>query len=70
MKHKKDGLESKVLKFKRSFIKEDENGNKYVPICQYSWHKGIILDENVCLTRKCDHYERLYFKTRPNYLKR
>lgn len=69
MKHKKDGLESKVFKFKHSNIKEDESG-KYIPICHYHWHRGLIQDEEVCLKRNCDHYDRLYFLVRPKYLKR
>ena len=70
MKHKKDGLESKVAKFKNSDIHKDKDGKKYIPICQYHWHRGIVRDEEVCLTRKCDHYDRLYFSVQPNYLRR
>ena len=59
-KHKrksKDGLVSKVLRISPKRILEDEEG-KYIPICSYGWHIGIIKDINVCETRKCKYYQK------------
>ena len=56
MRHKRDGLKSKVMDFD---FPEDEKG-KYVPYCGYVRHPGIVLDEHVCMVRNCSHYSRLY----------
>jgi len=55
-KNKRDGLVSKVIKFN---LPKDEFG-EYVPYCSFNYHVGIVLRENVCLTRNCRHYRRLY----------
>ena len=67
-KHKKDGLESKVRKFPKTSLKRDQFGEQYVPLCNYSWHQGVILDEEVCIKRNCVHYSRAYINRthRPN----
>ncbi len=59
MKRRKsrDGLVSKVLKISPMLILEDDQG-KYIPYCNYQWHKGIVRDINVCETRKCRHYQK------------
>lgn len=63
MTHKKpkDNLESKVLVFPASVFKEDHNGN-YFPFCTYGKHRGVILDENVCKSRDCDNYLKIYIR--------
>lgn len=60
-KRKSDGLESKVAKFPQGLIQRDDEGT-YIPICNYSWHRGIIQDEEVCQIRRCTHYSKHYFK--------
>lgn len=60
MKNKKDGLVSKVVNFKLNQISRDENKNRYIPYCDYHWHRGLIQDENVCEIRRCRHYHRMY----------
>ena len=59
-RRKKDGLESKVAKFNHGDIKRDEHKKRYVPICNYIWHPGIIKNEAVCESRNCHHYFRAY----------
>ncbi len=59
-RHKKDGLESKVAKAPRASIHTDEDHRAYLPLCNYSWHIGVIKDEEVCKTRNCRHYLRAY----------
>ena len=58
-KKNKDGLESKVLKA-NGFIKRDEEGRYYLPMCNFRHHVGVIQDENVCFSRSCDNYTRYY----------
>jgi hypothetical protein len=56
-KHRaKDGLVSKVRKVP-NMVFEDENG-KYIPYCSFNYHKGVIKDESVCISRNCRHYEK------------
>ena len=47
---------SKVWKFRPQ---EDDDG-RYVPYCDFGYHLGVILDENICEERQCDHYMKLY----------
>ena len=61
MTHKKDGLASKVLKFKPKYFKHDNNGN-YFPFCNYGFHRGLILNEDVCKIRKCEYYTKIYVR--------
>ncbi len=58
-KHKPDGLESKVYPLENK-IYYDKNNDPYLPYCSFKHHRGIVLRENVCLTRECRHYHRLY----------
>lgn len=60
---KKNKLETKIMKITNGTIKFDENGNKYIPVCSYHWHIGIIGREEICLNRKCRHYERHYLNS-------
>jgi hypothetical protein len=39
-------------------LPEDDNGT-FIPTCSFS-HKGVSLDLDVCLTRKCPYHGRLY----------
>ena len=59
-KPKPDGLESRVLKVNKRYIKRDEDGERYIPTCNYAWHNGVILDEDVCISRNCRNYSRAY----------
>jgi len=56
MRHKKDGLTSKV-EFVR--LRYDEDG-AYIPYCSFNVHRGISLRPEVCEQRGCNHYVRLY----------
>jgi len=56
MKKKKDGLVSKVLKFRPS---KDEGG-RYICYCDFGYHQGMIKAEEVCIARKCKHYYKFY----------
>jgi len=53
----KDGLVSKVLKFRPSY---DQEGKRYLPYCDFGYHMGMIKKEEVCIARKCEHYHRFY----------
>lgn len=57
MRKSRDGLTSKVLKISPKLFLSDSDGD-YIPICSFSYHVGIIKDENVCITRECRHYQR------------
>ena len=61
-RYHKDGLVSKVLKISPKLILTDEQG-KYIPYCDYSWHKGIVKDISVCETRHCNHYQKYRLQT-------
>lgn len=58
-KHQRN-IESRL----ESFIRQDEEGFFYIPICNYEQHVGTIKDENLCAERLCNHYERYYLKTK------
>ena len=58
---KKDGLESKVMSFPAETFKYDNNG-QYFPFCGFGFHRGLILDENVCKTRQCVYYSKIYIR--------
>ena len=49
-------LKSKVFKYKPL----EHNGRKYYPACEFGYHVGIVLAVEVCETRKCGEYRRLY----------
>jgi len=55
----KDGLESKVMKLNSSFIVSDKFG-RYLPYCDFGFHRGLIKDESVCRKRHCSNYYKLY----------
>lgn len=59
-KNRPKTLTSKVWKFSPH---EDEHG-KYIPYCTYTYHFGIILDEEVCNERRCLNYHKLYLKNK------
>lgn len=52
----KDGLVSKVWGFQP--IKEGDK--TYIPFCTLKYHVGISMFNQVCETRECNHYRRLY----------
>ncbi|HKL24259.1 MAG TPA: hypothetical protein VJ912_02915 [Candidatus Nanoarchaeia archaeon] len=60
-----DGLASKVLKIPPELSYEDDKG-RYIPYCDHEPHKGIIIDENVCINRRCNHYYRFYINKENN----
>ncbi|MFW6025504.1 MAG: hypothetical protein ACOCRX_04110 [Candidatus Woesearchaeota archaeon] len=57
----KDGLESVVLKLPKDAIGKDEYG-RYIMMCNYSWHIGIVMDEEVCNNRKCKYRKKFYLE--------
>jgi|TARA_Y100000310_G_C20229367_1_gene599488 hypothetical protein len=63
-KHAKDGLQSKVNKSK--LVLEDVMG-KYLPMCTYHQHPGLVERPSVCNTRKCPHYAKLYLDSTKGY---
>lgn len=58
-KEGKDGLASKVLKIPKDLFRKDLEG-EYLPYCDFSYHRGIIIDEYVCKSRDCKYYQKLY----------
>ncbi len=59
--HKPDGLKSKVMKLSPKFFKMDlEEGSMYLPYCNFGHHRGLIKDEDVCQSRNCQYYIKLY----------
>ena len=55
---KKDGLKSLVFDFEPKKCPE----GVYMPYCSMGWHRGLILDEDVCKKRKCRDYHRLFIE--------
>jgi len=53
----KDGLESLVIEYKPF---RDENGERYIPLCDFGWHQGVVLKPEVCEKRNCIHYRKVY----------
>ena len=53
-----DGLASKVLKIPPQMIKRDNQG-EYIPYCNFSHHRGIIINENTCEQRDCEKHYKL-----------
>lgn len=68
MTKRADGLASKVLKVNHNLIKKDENGERYVPWCEFRFHFGVIKDESVCIQRDCEHYHKLYISAKNQYI--
>jgi len=58
MRHKNDGLHSKVLNFKPF---EDYQG-RYISYCDFNVHRGLVLRPAVCERRQCDHYHKFYIE--------
>ena len=52
----KDGLTSKVMRFE---VSKDDCGT-FIPYCNMSYHRGIVLKPEVCEARQCSHYRKLY----------
>lgn len=49
-------LESRVAKVSLSV----DSIGEYVPYCTFSCHRGVILNEKVCVDRDCNHYRKAY----------
>ncbi len=58
LKKLKDGLETKVLKFRP--LKDREG--RYVPYCDFGYHMGYCKTPEICESRGCLHYYKLYIK--------
>ena len=58
-KRGRDGLESKVMRLNSNFIVSDSQG-KYLPYCDFGYHRGLIVAEEVCQQRHCRYYHKLY----------
>ncbi|MFA4960692.1 MAG: hypothetical protein WC548_03435 [Candidatus Pacearchaeota archaeon] len=56
---KPDGKKSKVFILPRRVSHQDRRG-RYIPICDFFCHWGIVKDEDVCQSRSCGYYHRLY----------
>ena len=59
-KYVEDGLVSKIMKIPKGVLKHDDDDKLYVPMCNNSFHVGVIMREDVCVERKCKHYSRAY----------
>lgn len=61
MTHKKKTLDGKVESTKVFHLRpnEDEKG-RYYSVCEFGYHQGIVLSEEIYTERKCIHYRRLY----------
>lgn len=59
MKRKKrNDLHSKVIRYT---LRNDSIGNgNYIGYCEHHIHKGIVLNDSVCIKRQCDYYRKLY----------
>jgi len=55
---KLDGLETSVLKFRPV---KDKYG-RYVPYCDFGFHMGYCKVPEICESRNCEHYHKLYIK--------
>ena len=57
---KSDGLQSKVSSVR---IQLDEEGNQFIPYCLSRHHIGVVEKPEVCNSRQCDHYRRVYVES-------
>ena len=58
----RDKLHSRVIKYN---LRNDNIGNgDYVGYCENYTHRGIVLNDRVCIRRHCDHYLKLYVGSR------
>ena len=55
-RHKDDRLVSKVSRMKPLM----DEGGLFLPYCDYGCHNGRVLDIDVCESRQCCHYHKLY----------
>jgi len=53
---------SHVMKIPPSAFKTDETERPYFPYCGFGFHRGVILVEEICLKRTCQHYHRVYLE--------
>ncbi len=51
-------LETKVLKFRPL---KDAKG-RYLPFCDFHYHRGISKTPEICEERNCVHYLKLYIE--------
>ena len=56
-KKKRDNLESKV---KPQFKPLKDYKGRYVPYCDFGYHQGLVKTPEVCESRKCKYYHKLY----------
>ena len=57
----KDGLVSIIAKIRPL---RDKDG-KYYGYCESNYHRGIVIDDEVCLERSCEKYVKLYLTSKP-----
>ena len=61
-KKRTDGLKSKVINY---VPRNDNIGNgDYIGYCESNHHRGIVLNDYVCIKRDCKHYLKLYIGSR------
>lgn len=55
---KKQNLEEKTKVLKLRLLRDSQGF--YLPYCDYEWHKGISKTPDICESRDCIHYFKLY----------
>ena len=55
---KRGKLETKVFKYAPL---KDAKG-RYIPYCDFGYHRGISQTPEICEERKCTHFKKLYLK--------
>ena len=46
-------------RIQKYILKEDELG-RYLPYCDFSWHRGIAFNQKIYEERRCHNYKRIY----------
>jgi len=49
------------MKLNSNFIVSDNHG-RYLPYCDFGYHRGLVINESVCRQRHCRHYYKLYIE--------
>jgi len=57
---KRSKLESKVFLMNYGLFYRDDENREYIAFCDYRWHRGIVRKQDICLTRECRHFRKLY----------
>ena len=57
---------SKNKKKMIKFVPHSDSRGRYVPFCDFTFHRGIIKNHSLCEQRQCSHYCKLYISTSYN----